>query len=395
MSKIKNLFATPKKAITTVACVGTALALLGGTTAYAAKAIAVTGAIGSNNALNFAAADAGVDPAAVLLENAEFGFEMGQFVYEVEFNADGMEYDYLIKSSDGTVLKKEAKVEKDNEKVSKPDSGKPVEKKTVADKPVKKPNNAPDKAISLEDAKNKALADAGVAATAAKFTKQKADYDDGVKVFDIEFIVDGIEYEYEINAATGAIRDKSVEVIGGQNNRPVATKKPIAVEQTTKKNQPANSSSGKVIGEQAAKNKALADAGVSASDVKFITARLDLDGGVRVYDVEFRTATHEYEYEINAATGAIRDKSVESFVSATKGDSQPSNGSHIGVDRAKEIAAAKAGVSVNEVVFRKAKLERDDGMTVYEIEFVKDRAEYEFTINAVTGAILESDVDRV
>lgn len=44
--------------------------------------------------------------------------------------------------------------------------------------------------------------------------------------------------------------------------------------------------------------------------------------------------------------------------------------------------------------FSKAKLERDDGITVYEIEFYKDGVEYDYTINASNGNILEFDADR-
>ena len=69
------------------------------------------------------------------------------------------------------------------------------------------------------------------------------------------------------------------------------------------------------------------------------------------------------------------------------------SGTDIGVDQAKTIAAQQAGFGVNDVVFSKTKLERDDGLYVYEIEFYKDGAEYDCTINAANGSVLEYEVN--
>ena len=41
-----------------------------------------------------------------------------------------------------------------------------------------------------------------------------------------------------------------------------------------------------------------------------------------------------------------------------------------------------------------AKLERDDGYMVYEIEFYSGGIEYEYTIDAVTGDIIEYDSEH-
>lgn len=63
------------------------------------------------------------------------------------------------------------------------------------------------------------------------------------------------------------------------------------------------------------------------------------------------------------------------------------------MDKAKSIALNKAGLSASEVTFTKAKLDRDDGVVEYEIEFYKGKTEYEVTINATTGAIIDYEVD--
>ena len=67
------------------------------------------------------------------------------------------------------------------------------------------------------------------------------------------------------------------------------------------------STSSGYIGTAKAKKIALEYAGVSASKADFIKASLDYDDGVRVYDVEFYAGDYEYEFEINARTGAIYD----------------------------------------------------------------------------------------
>ena len=69
--------------------------------------------------------------------------------------------------------------------------------------------------------------------------------------------------------------------------------------------------SSNYIGADKAKSIALKDAGLSSSSVTFTKAKLDREDGVRVYEIEFFTSDKEYEYEINASSGKIRDKDVE------------------------------------------------------------------------------------
>ena len=64
--------------------------------------------------------------------------------------------------------------------------------------------------MSVERAKQIALSHAGVGS--ARFKKAKLDYENGVKVYEIEFKVGNLEYEYDINVSNGAIVSSSVEV---------------------------------------------------------------------------------------------------------------------------------------------------------------------------------------
>ena len=64
---------------------------------------------------------------------------------------------------------------------------------------------SPAATISASDALRIALEHAGVAAAEAKETKTDLDTDDGVAVYEVEFLAGGYEYEYDIDAATGAV----------------------------------------------------------------------------------------------------------------------------------------------------------------------------------------------
>ena len=64
--------------------------------------------------------------------------------------------------------------------------------------------------ISADRAKQIALSHAGVGS--ANFTKVELDTDDGVRVYEIEFKVGNVEYDYDINASSGAIISSSLEI---------------------------------------------------------------------------------------------------------------------------------------------------------------------------------------
>jgi uncharacterized membrane protein YkoI len=66
---------------------------------------------------------------------------------------------------------------------------------------------------------------------------------------------------------------------------------------------------------------------------------------------------------------------------------------YIGTAKAKEIALADAGLKSTEVKFARAKLEFDDGIYEYDIEFYKGLTEYDYSVDALTGEILEKDAD--
>ena len=138
-----------------------------------------------------------------------------------------------------------------------------------------------------------------------------------------------------------------------------------------------------------AKEIAVFDAGLTLADVTIIKAEADEEDGVTVYEIKFNTPTHKYEYEIYASNGAIRSKEKE----VRDGGAAGSQGSDIGLEQAKIIALNHAGCSASDVQFSKAKMEKEHGSIVYEVEFYKDGMEYEYKIDAATGDILEFEAE--
>ena len=60
-----------------------------------------------------------------------------------------------------------------------------------------------------------------------------------------------------------------------------------------------------------AKSIALADAGVTAADVRDLKAELDTDDAVVHYDVDFKVGNTEHDYDIDAQTGKIISHNTE------------------------------------------------------------------------------------
>lgn len=65
----------------------------------------------------------------------------------------------------------------------------------------------------------------------------------------------------------------------------------------------------------------------------------------------------------------------------------------IGEDRAQSIALRDADMTEQQVTRIKCKLKYDDGKWYYDVEFNTLSLEYDYDIDAYSGAILEKDVD--
>lgn len=143
--------------------------------------------------------------------------------------------------------------------------------------------------LSMEDAKAKALAHAGVTAENAIFAKEKLDWDDGRQVYEFEFYAGGYEYDYELDAKTGEII--SSEQKAGKSGTPAA--------------------SGAITQEKAQELALARVPGAKAEHI--VKLELDRDGGRLIYEVEIIYNAIEYELEISAADGTILKFESESI----------------------------------------------------------------------------------
>ena len=232
--------------------------------------------------------------------------------------------------------------------------------------------------IGMDAAKQAALAHAGLSQADVTFLEAEYDYDDGRMVYEVEFRSAGKEYEYEVDAQTGAIIKYESDGSHGSGGT-------VAVP------------SGDYIGEDAAKSAALTHAGVKESDTQYCNVWLEYDDGrPECYEVEFMAGSTRYEYEI-----ALTSATVLKFESKNLGGQQtaPSGGSGGGVSRdigsqsAKSAALTHAGLSESQTTGMKVERDYDDGRLEYEVEFKSGGMEYEYKIDGTTGTILEYDQD--
>ena len=146
-----------------------------------------------------------------------------------------------------------------------------------------------------------------------------------------------------------------------------------------------------------AKQTALQHAGKTASQVQFVKAQQDWENGRKVYEIEFivsgGSGYTEYDYEIEATTGKIvsYDHDAESYAPPAQ---STNSGVKVTEATAKKTALSRVSGATEKDIYE-WKLDYDDGRTEYEGKIIYGGMEYEFTINAATGAVTEWDVESV
>ncbi len=100
--------------------------------------------------------------------------------------------------------------------------------------------------------------------------------------------------------------------------------------------------------------------------------------------------------DITSGIDSAKDK-VESGVQSAEDmlDGNASSDAKISKDRAKQIALEHAKLKESDIKNYRIKLDRDDGVLVYELEFDHNNYEYDYEIDANTGAIREHDKDHL
>ena len=195
--------------------------------------------IGETRALEIALEHAKVSSGNLLFSKSHLDRDDGRVVYDVEFYAVNKEYDYEIDAVSGNILgfdtdmeyefippafqnnsdtsKTPVSQEKQQEEKPQPKAElQPLQEQSVQQQPINEqaPSNQPSGTVgatSLEAAKQIALSK--VPGATADHIRIKEDYDDGRLTYEGKIIYNQMEYEFEIDAASGNITDWDQESI--------------------------------------------------------------------------------------------------------------------------------------------------------------------------------------
>lgn len=239
--------------------------------------------------------------------------------------------------------------------------------------------------LTVEEAKAKALIHAGLIGVQVTFTKSELDYENGIQVYEVEFYTQDYEYDYEINASTGAVVDFGYEKRAAGNGTALVTA-PVAnvTSGASAVVSPAASGDGNtamITPEKAKELMLVWVPGATEQDIwKFKT---NYDDGCTKYEGKIVFDNAEYKFELDAFTGKVMEFDYEASYHAL-----PAAGSSaITIEKAKELALAKIPGATEQDIY-KVKTDYDDGRTEYEIEIIFGNAKYEFELDAFTGKIM-------
>ena len=208
--------------------------------------------------------------------------------------------------------------------------------------------------ISLEEAKEIALKDAGLNEATQKivFTREELSRNLGKPCYILEFYTAKKQYSYKVDAKNGSIIEAYHFIL-------LADAKKIALD----------------------------DAGVNVK-VVFTTEEL-VAGGIKspYYYFVFESDSARWTYKIDAVLGVIMDKTCDKII--------PLAPEFIGLEKAKQIALEDAGLdeTAQKIVFTREELSRNQGKPCYILEFYTDRCAYSYKVDAVSGDILEKNIE--
>ena len=208
--------------------------------------------------------------------------------------------------------------------------------------------------ISLEEAKEIALKDAGLDEATQKivFTREELNRNSGKPCYILEFYTAKKQYSYKVDAKNGSIMEAYHFIL-------LADAKKIALD----------------------------DAGVNVK-VVFTTEEL-VAGGIKspYYYFVFESDSARWTYKIDAVLGVIMDKTCDKII--------PLAPEFIGLEKAKQIALEDAGLdeATQKIVFTREELSRNQGKPCYVLEFYTDKCAYSYKVDAVSGDILEKNIE--
>ena len=248
--------------------------------------------------------------------------------------------------------------------------------------------------ISMEAAQEVALKAANIAAEDAAISATTLNEVAGTSCYKVEFTSGDYAYAYTVNAETGAVmemssREKNAVDTQAQTEATV----PAADSATTQSSAAATAQTVTgTVDEEMAQKIALEHAGVKATDATITKSKLDYEGRRQVYEIEWYAGGKKYDYEIAVDTGEILSSGYDEKTSGWSG----SNSSNVTVSEADAKQTALGSVSgATEKDIYEWEFDYDDGRPEYEGKIIYGGTEYDFTIDASSGAVVEWEAESV
>ena len=258
--------------------------------------------------------------------------------------------------------------------------------------------------ISMEAAQEAALKAANIAAENAAISATTLNEVAGTSCYKGEFTSGDYAYAYTVNAETGAImemssRDKNAVDTQAQTEAtaPAAASDttPAQNSATTQSQSPATASSQTVTGtvnEETAQKIALEHAGVKATDATITKSRLDYEDRRQVYEIEWYAGGKKYDYEIAVDTGEVLSSGYDEKTAGWSGSN--SNNVTASEADAKQTALGRVSGATEKDIYE-WQFDYDDGRPEYEGKIIYGGTEYDFTIDASNGSVVEWEAESV
>ena len=248
--------------------------------------------------------------------------------------------------------------------------------------------------ISMEAAQEVALKAANIAAEDAAISATTLNEVAGTSCYKVEFTSGDYAYAYTVNAETGAVmemssREKNAVDTQAQTEATV----PAADSATTQSSAAATAQTVTgAVDEETAQKIALEHAGVKATDATITKSKLDYEGRRQVYEIEWYAGGKKYDYEIAVDTGEILSSGYDEKTSGWSG----SNSSNVTVSEAdaKQTALGRVSGATEKDIYE-WQFDYDDGRPEYEGKIIYGGTEYDFTIDASSGAVVEWEAESV
>ncbi len=142
------------------------------------------------------------------------------------------------------------------------------------------------------------------------------------------------------------------------------------------------------VTETEAKNIAMEYANVVEDNITVLSIKKDHED--RKYEIKFYDDLYEYEMEINYHTGEVVNFEKDIRDNVNIQDNQTVSMTE---EEAKTIALQRVGKSSDEVTFTRVRMDRENGITVYEVDFYDTEKEYEISIDIDTKEIINYQED--